>query len=269
MTEARLLALYHFDRSTAAQKVRLVLAEKKLDWESRYVDPTMGKRQQHDPDYLKLNPRGVVPTLIHDGKVIRESQVIMEYLEDAFPTPALRPADPYDRARMRIWTKLIDEHLHVDSRTIGQCVAMRHTMLNVDPAIMKVHYETMPEETRRDNDRINNAHGIDSPLLPGALRRFKKVFLEMERTLATSQWLAGDSFSLADISLVVYVARLASFQLSGLCDELPRVRDWEARIRQRPSFAEAVEKWGDTTKGVRQQHGKDAYPKVRALWDAA
>ena len=67
-----MLALYHFDRSTAAQKVRIALAEKGLAWESRYVDPGLDKRQQHDPEYLKLNPRGLVPTLIHDGCVVRE-----------------------------------------------------------------------------------------------------------------------------------------------------------------------------------------------------
>ncbi len=186
-----MLALYHFDRSTAAQKVRLALAEKGLAWESRYVDPSLGKRQQHDAAYLALNPRGVVPTLIHDGKVLRESQVILEYLEDVFPAPALRPADPFARAQMRLWTKLIDEFLHVDSRTIGQCVAMRFVTLTADKAVLKQHYDAMPEEVRRDNDRINNEHGLASPLLPGAIRRFKRVFLDIEHTLADAPWLAG------------------------------------------------------------------------------
>ena len=129
-----MLALYHFDRSTAAQKVRLALAEKGLAWESRYIDPGLSKREQHDPGYLALNPRGVVPTLLHDGKAIRESQVILEYLEDVFPAPPLRPADPFERARMRLWTKLIDEFIHVDSRTIGQCVAMRFVTLQAEPS---------------------------------------------------------------------------------------------------------------------------------------
>src|SRR5437879_304923 len=107
-----MLTLYHFDRSTAAARVRLALAEKGLAWEGRYLETGPDKRQQHSPDYLQLNPRGVVPTLVHDGNVIRESIVILEYLEDAFPSPPLRPADPYDRARMRLWTKQVDEYLH-------------------------------------------------------------------------------------------------------------------------------------------------------------
>jgi glutathione S-transferase len=218
-----MLALYHFDRSTAAQKVRLALAEKNLPWESRCVDPALDKHQQHDPEYLKLNPRGLVPTLVHEGRVVRESQVILEYLEDVFPAPPLRPADPVERARMRLWTKLVDEGLHVDSRTIGQCVAMRFVIREADPATIKKHYDAMPDEVRRDNDLINNEKGVDSPLLPGAVRRFKRTFYDIDRALADSPWLAGNTFSLADISLVVYSSRMESFQLAGLLDELPRL----------------------------------------------
>lgn len=264
-----MISLYHFDRSTAAQKVRLSLEEKGLAWESRYIDPGMKKRQQHDSEYLKLNPRGLVPTLIHDGRVVRESQVIIEYLEDAFPTPPLRPADPYDRAEMRLWTKLVDEGLHVDSRTIGTCIAMRFVMQEADPATIKRHYEAMPDEVRRDNDLVNNEKGLDSPLLPGAVRRFKKVFTAIEHRLEESPWLAGGMFSLADISLVVYSARMDSFQLAGLLDELPRLRDWQLRIKARPSWAKAVEKWGDTSSSTRQERGKEAFPRIKKIWDAA
>ena len=264
-----MLALYHFDRSTAAQKVRLSLSEKGLEWESRIINPGLDTRDQHDPEYLRLNPRGVVPTLIHDGKAIRESQVIVEYLDDAFPAPSLRPADPYQRAQMRIWTKLIDEHLHVDSRTIGQCVAMRHLMLTADPAKLKAHYAAMPEEIRRDNDLVNNEKGLASPLLPGALRRFKRVFLEIDATLLRQPWLAGETFSLADISHVVYVARMDTFQLAGLYQSLPNLVDWLGRIRARPSWAEAVEKWGDTSSPARVKHGREAYPRIKAIWEAA
>ena len=58
--------------------------------------------ESQGPEYLKINPRGVVPTLVHDGKVVRESNVILEYLEDAFPAHPLRPEDPFERAEMRL-----------------------------------------------------------------------------------------------------------------------------------------------------------------------
>ena len=97
-----MLELYHYDRSTAAQKIRIALAEKALEWESRIVNTKVGVREHLKPEYLRLNPRGLVPTLVHDGHPIRESQVILEYLEDAFPEHSLRPENPVERAEMRL-----------------------------------------------------------------------------------------------------------------------------------------------------------------------
>ncbi|NKB49933.1 MAG: hypothetical protein GKS02_11315 [Alphaproteobacteria bacterium] len=263
------LELYHFDRSTAAQKVRLVLAEKNLDWESHHIETNLDKRDQHDPDYLKINPSGVVPTLVHDGKVIRESNVILEYLEDAFPFPPLRPEDPFERAQMRLWTRRIDDGLHVDSRIVGQCIAMRYRFLEADPAVVEQHYRDMPETVRRKNDLINNEMGVDSPLLPDAIATFKSLFREIDTTLADRQWLVGDMFSLADISLVVYVNRLASFQMAPLWDDLERLKDWNARIMTRPTYITAVTEWGDTTSQKRVELGQQVFPKVKALWESA
>ncbi len=264
-----MLELYHFDRSTAAQKVRIALAEKGLDWEGHYINTGFDKRDQHDPAYLKINPRGVVPTLVHDGKVIRESNVILEYLEDAFPEHPLRPDDPYLRAGMRLWTKRIDEGVHVDSRTVGQCVAMRFGSLEADPAVVQKHYEDMPEIVRRKNDLVNNETGVDSPLLPDAIGTFKHLFHDVEAALADSEWLVGNMFSLADISMVVYVNRLASFQMAPLWDDMARLKDWNERIRARPTYVTAVTEWGDTTSQKRIELGDQAFPKVKALWDAA
>jgi glutathione S-transferase len=95
----RMLALYHNDMSLCAQKVRVCLAENGLDWESRHL---VLRSAEHQQDwYLKLNRRAVVPTLMDDDKVIPESNVILEYLDERFPSPPLTPKDPYGRARMR------------------------------------------------------------------------------------------------------------------------------------------------------------------------
>ena len=94
-----MLHLYHHGSSVCAAKVRLVLAEKGLEWTGTYIDILKG--EQFAPDYVKLNPKAVVPTLIHDGKVITESTLICEYLDDAFPDKPLKPADSHARWRMR------------------------------------------------------------------------------------------------------------------------------------------------------------------------
>jgi glutathione S-transferase len=91
-----LIELYHNDMSVCAQKVRFALAEKKLAWEGRHLNLRAGDQQK--PEYLKLNPKAVVPTLVDSGMVIIESTVINEYLDDAYPEPRLKPADAGGRA---------------------------------------------------------------------------------------------------------------------------------------------------------------------------
>ena len=96
-----MLELYHHNISVCAQKVRLALHEKGIDWEGHHID--LMKGEQTSPEYLAINPRGVTPTLVHDGNPVIESTIILEYLEDAFPELPLRPASALSRARMRVW----------------------------------------------------------------------------------------------------------------------------------------------------------------------
>ncbi|MGH7032481.1 MAG: glutathione S-transferase family protein, partial [Stellaceae bacterium] len=105
-----MLELYHNSMSTCSAKARIALGAKGLEWKSHVLNLRMAETQR--PDYLKLNPDGVVPTLIHDGEVIRESSVIIEYLDEAFPDPPLKPADALGRARMRGWIVQFVEYFH-------------------------------------------------------------------------------------------------------------------------------------------------------------
>ncbi|MFM2128756.1 MAG: Glutathione S-transferase BbdE [Pseudomonadota bacterium] len=105
-----MLTLYHGLASTCSKKARLALFEKGAAFESRLVN--LQAFEQHSPDYLRLNPAGVVPTLVHDGHAIVESSVIIAYIDDILPTPPLTPADPLARAEMRLWLKWSDEHAY-------------------------------------------------------------------------------------------------------------------------------------------------------------
>ena len=116
-----MIELYHNDMSTCAQKVRLALAEKGVAWESRHLD--LRARDHQTPAYLKLNPNAVVPTLVHDGVVVIESSVINEYIDDAFEGAPLRPGNPAAKARMRLWTKQLDEGLHADTGVLSTSIA--------------------------------------------------------------------------------------------------------------------------------------------------
>jgi glutathione S-transferase len=101
-----MMILHHGWRSSASRRVRLCLEEKGLAYEGHVVD--MARMEHHSPEYLKINPLGVIPTLIHDGKPLHESGTICEYLDETFPASPLRPDTPYERAEMRNWIRHID-----------------------------------------------------------------------------------------------------------------------------------------------------------------
>ena len=103
------LVLHHAWRSSASRRVRLCLEEKGLAYESHPVD--LAKLEHHSPEYLRINPNGVIPTLLHDGRALYESGTICEYLDEVFPEPPLRPADAWGRATMRNWIRYADERI--------------------------------------------------------------------------------------------------------------------------------------------------------------
>ncbi len=125
------LRLHHSIFSASSQKVRLALAEKRLAHDSVAVDLQAG--EQHAPAYRALNPRGVVPTLIHDGAVLIESAAILEYLDDVFPEPALRPGDPVARQRMRAWVRRLDDVHHPANGMMHYAILGRATLLAMPP----------------------------------------------------------------------------------------------------------------------------------------
>ncbi len=261
-----MLTLYHYDRSTAAQRVRLSLEEKGIAWKSLIVDTARGDVDELPADYHRLNPKGLVPVIIDNGEAIPESLVILEYLEDAYPDVPLRPDTPAARAKMRLWMRRIDDGVHVASRTLGVCIVNRHIYAAKGKEKIGAYYAKMRDQVRKTNDQVNIASGLDSPLLPDSVATFRKLFEEMDATLAAQEWLAGDSYSLADIALVVYVRRLESFQMAPLWQHLTHLNAWYERIAARPAYERAIVKWGDVTEGQRQEHGTAAFPRMAELW---
>jgi len=267
--ESDQLLLYHFDRSSAARKVRLALEEKGLAWKSQLLNTSVAHREHLQPEYLTLNPRGVVPTLIHRGRVVRESQVILEYLEDVFPEPSLRPSDPYERAQMRLWTRLSDEGLHLQSRTLAICSYMGELNKTAGADAVSAYYAATPEPQRRQNDLVNIAQGLNSPLLATAVAYFKNAFHEIDAALFERQWLTGETYSLADISMGVYVTRLTGLGMASLWDDFEQLNEWHERFKQRPSYQLAVREWGDRSSAERSRLVELAFPAIKSLWEAA
>ena len=260
-----MLELYHNDMSTCAQKVRLTLAEKGLEWTGHHFNLREGP--QHKPDYLKLNPGGVVPTLIDDGRVIIESTVIMEYIDDRWPDPALRPSDPHGRARMRLWTKQLDEGLHAMTGVLSSSIAFRyqHFAIKTEDEVRQT-IENIPDRGKRERQRENILKGLDSKFLPVAVKRFAKLIGDIDGALAEGDWLVGNEFSLADIAYTPYMVRLTHLQMGWLWEDKPAVADWFARIQARPSFQAGIGGWlNDSYLTLMAEKGNEATGQLRAL----
>lgn len=231
--------LYHHDISVCAQKVRLALAEKGAPHELRGVDIMKG--EQLSPDYLALNPKGVVPTLVVGGVPVIESTVILEFIEDAFEGPSLRPVAALDRARMRWWMQRPDVGLHVACGVLTYAAAFRDQIKAAHPPeALAERLARLPDRAAARNQRILLDEGLDAELVGDAVRHHDGILSAMETTLARAPWLAGESFGDADISLAPYVLRLDKLGLDRFWEARPRVADWYARVRARPSWAEAI-----------------------------
>jgi len=234
-----MLKLYQGRLSVCAIKVRFVFAEKGLDWEP--VNLNLRAGDQHQPDYLKLNPNGVVPTLIHDDRVIIESTVIMQYLDEVFPKPPLQPLDPMDRVRMRIWMKRVDEYLHPGNATLTYAMVHGREMKEKSPEELEAYYRGIPNPATRERQRAAIEMGMNAPAAVQALQFYDKALTDMENQLAQRPWLGGNAFSLADAAVTPYINRFTMLGLSNMwTGARPRVTDWFERIKARPSFQKAV-----------------------------
>lgn len=264
-----MLELYHNETSVCAAKVRFALEEKGLEWTGRYVDIFAG--DQHRPDYRRLNPLGVVPTLVRDGTSFIESNLINEYLDDAFPEISLRPADATHRHRMRLWTKQLDDSVHHATAVLSYSIAYRFLQLDKSPAEIEALLQGINDPERRARNRDLIEKGVDSRFFIGALRRFQKLLTDMEITLSRKEWLAGDGFSLADIGLAPYIARLERLQLSPLWEERPNVARWFQYIQERPAYGRAISDYYDQApkaKRLLEEKGAECWPRVRTVLEA-
>lgn len=263
-----MLELYHHGSSACAAKVRFAFEEKRLAWNGHVVDIFRG--EQFRPEFLALNPKAVVPVLVHDGFVIPESTVICEYVEDAFPEVPLYPRDARGRAQVRFWTKAVDEELHPACSAITYVVSHRHTILRNGVGSFEDFLKQGGSEglavRRQKWEWIQ--HGIEAPGAAEKIRLYDAYMHKMERALERGAWLVGDAFSMADVAMTPYVNRLAALSMEGLWQNgrLPRVEDWFARIRARPTFEPAMVRWmpADLAAEMRS-NGEKSWPHIKRL----
>lgn len=231
------MKLYHAPISTCSQKVRLVLAEKGVEYDSEFVDLQKGK--QFAPEYLAKNPAGVVPTLEDAGRVLVESTLINEYLEETCAGPALAPQAPVERHAMRLWCKKVDE-LHPSCGIQTYAIGIRPGMLKRAPEEVAALIDAIPDPGRRAIRRSVVEHGVEAPEFGGAYEAHIRLFDLADQALSGNPFLVGDALTLADTALLPYVLRVDHLCLQGLLDGRAGLAAWYERMQARPSFQIAV-----------------------------
>jgi glutathione S-transferase len=232
-----MLRLYHAWASTCSQKVRLALAEKDIAYDGVVLN--LRRFEQLTPEFMAINPRGVVPVLVHDGFVVCESTIINDYLDDAFPERPLRPADAMGRARVAMWSRFVDDVPTMAIKKPSYQKNLRPMLQTLSDAEIDDAVRRMPNPENARRWRAAARDGIPAAELAAAHSDLGDMLRRMEETLAASKWLAGDEYSLADVNMAPFVHRLASFPEYDLDRDWPAVAGWYSRLRARPAFARA------------------------------
>ena len=221
------IELYNFSQSTCSIKVRLLLEEKKLLWKDNRL---VSANNDHLSEwYLKLNPNGVVPTLIHNGKSIYESTAILEYLEDTFPESCLRPTDPYLCSQVRAWLIFVD---------VWPAPAIRTPSFHFGGLLEK--FKKMPDEKFNELKRrrplkkefynsFDKNHGFTQGQLFESFSVLRRSFARMDFLLNEfgGPWLFGKSYTIGDIAILPTIDRALDLGLDQLwLRDFPSVQTW-------------------------------------------
>jgi glutathione S-transferase len=261
------LELYHNINSVCAQKVRIALAEKGENAKEHLL--TL-HGDQNDPAYMNLNPNGVVPTLVHDGNVIIESSLILYYIDEAFPNPALMPKTPVARHRVRLYNKLIDEYMHNACTIMTFATAFRPRFLKMTRDQWLAEINKAALKRRAEYKRSVIEHGLDSEFVADALGQHQKMISWMVDDLKRGPYLAGEAFTLADCAVIPYILRLELLKLGAMWQQYPAVTDWWARVRERPSVKPTIfNRMQESDWAPFKDLAPDPWPKVQQVLQAA
>lgn len=231
-----MLTLYTFHNSICTQKVFMTLAEKDLSYDEHLIN--LFAAEQYDPEYLKLNPKGVVPTLVHEGRAIPESSLICEYIDEVWPDSPLIPDDPYLKTKMRQFSKLVDETIFEATRELSFSAMFRERMKNMPEEQRQKRFANVGDPNKGARLKSTFELGVESPYVFQAIGNWEKAFKAIDAALDEfgGPWLLGDMFTLADINMIPYIWRIEYLNLADIwMADRPRVCEWWERAKARPS----------------------------------
>lgn len=229
--------LYDAANSPAGRRVRMTLIEKSCDFEIRWLN--LGFMEQKQDWYLKLNPAGVVPTLIHGEKSIFDSNVICEYLDHVVPEPSLIPKSSELQIEMRMWMAFEMEWAKPFRDAIYQTYGktrLQSTNITEETLNEKITSNTQNSVYAKTAQRV-----LTEPVNEERLSESIEILFErmswMEHQLSDNrQWLLGDNFSLADIILAPRLDMFPFIGVDDLFERYPNIQKFMQRIYERPSW---------------------------------
>src|SRR5215472_7180706 len=227
--------LYNAPQSTCSQRVRFALNAKGLPFEEIKLDLLAG--DQLKPEYLALNPNGVVPTLDHDGAIVIDSSVIIEYLDEVAPDrERFTPQDPVKRAHMRALMRFIDEMPAAAVRvpTFNLAFLPRFAAMSEEEFLAFAESKPLRKEFMLAMGRT----GFPQKEMNAALDRMKRTYERMDLAIRESggPWLMGKEITLADVAVMPALVRMADLGLDHMWQEMPRIVRWYDAIRGHGAF---------------------------------
>ena len=207
------LHLFHFTGSSCSQKTRIFLRLKGIEWESHQVNLPEG--ENYTKWYMGINPRGLVPVLVDDGKVVIESNDILTYLEEKYPEPPLIPEEGNAEAQ-----KLLDQEdeLHLDLRAISfryffpgmptRPPELDEQYENLGSGTVGGEIDTHKEQELQFHREVREHGGVPDHRIRAAVANLENAFSGLERRLQKTPYLLGESVSVVDIAWYIYCLRL-------------------------------------------------------------
>lgn len=233
-----MLDVYTWEPNANAGKPLLALKEKGVEFTYHYVD--LAKREQHSAAFLKINPNGTVPAIVHDGQVFTESSPMLEYIDEAFAGPPLRPTDPWQLWRMRRWCRVMDVSLCPALAMIGSHAVASARFAQQNPEELKRAIDSIPLAERKRSWSMLMFNRVPAEELAESHGRVAEAITQYERALGEFPYLAGPAYSLADINAMCTIYALPLQRPEQVNEQkTPHFIDWYRRCHSRPGIQAA------------------------------
>ena len=234
--------LFHFSGSACSQKLRIFFNIKKINWNSHVIN--LIKQEQFSEWFLGINPRGLVPTLVHDGDVHIESNEIMAYLDGVYEDNKLFPIDLIDEINKDL---AFEDSLHHDLRRLTFRYIIPHALGKKNPSTIdaKEQFEGTIQGKADENKskeilfwKNHYQNGITDDEIIESANKFKNIYEDFDKTLKNQKYLKGDEFTVVDLAWYVSTKRLA---MAGIpIEKYKNVQKWFSNLDNDENFKKEI-----------------------------